>query len=138
MNSRSKFVTAVGIWCLLIVLAPLLMERAPMVSFFLYLLFSPICHQLPERSFFILGHQFAVCARCTGIYFGAFLGSFLAQRKSPPAIFLFLALVPMAVDGGSQLLWRESNNVLRFVTGAIAGFATIFYVYAGLMGKNSD
>ncbi|HEV2761866.1 MAG TPA: DUF2085 domain-containing protein, partial [Pyrinomonadaceae bacterium] len=29
-----------------------------------------VCHQLPERSFHVAGHPLAVCARCTGIYFG--------------------------------------------------------------------
>ena len=27
-----------------------------------------ICHRIPERSFFFRGHQFPVCARCTGFY----------------------------------------------------------------------
>ena len=26
-----------------------------------------ICHQMPERSFFLDGHQLPVCARCTGL-----------------------------------------------------------------------
>jgi uncharacterized membrane protein len=30
-----------------------------------------ICHQRPERSFFIHGQQLPVCARCTGLYLGA-------------------------------------------------------------------
>ena len=33
-----------------------------------------ICHQKPERSFFWDGHQFPVCARCTGIYLSAAAG----------------------------------------------------------------
>ena len=28
------------------------------------------CHQMPERSFFIRGKQFPVCARCTGVMIG--------------------------------------------------------------------
>ena len=27
-----------------------------------------ICHRKPEQSFFIKGHQFPVCSRCTGLY----------------------------------------------------------------------
>ena len=135
MKSRSSFVAAVGAWYALILLAPLLVDRVPAVSAFLYLFFSPICHQLPERSFFLAGHQLSVCARCTGIYFGAFVGSFFARPKSPPPLFLVAALIPMALDGGTQLLFRESTNVLRLATGLIAGFAVIFYVYAGIFSK---
>lgn len=134
MRSRSKFVAAVGAWCLLIVLIPLLVDRAPVIGF-LYLVFSPICHQLPERSFFLFGHQLPVCARCTGIYFGAFLGSFFARKESPHPLFLVAALIPLALDGGTQLLFRESNNMLRLGTGLIAGFAVVFYLYAGIFSK---
>ncbi len=135
MSSRSKFVAAVGVWCLLVILTPLLVERAPGVGGFLYLFFSPICHQFPERSFFVLGHQLPVCARCTGIYFGAFLGSFFARTESPPPLFLIAALIPMVLDGGTQLFFRESTNLLRLGTGFTAGFAAIFYVYAGFSSK---
>jgi uncharacterized membrane protein len=33
-----------------------------------------ICHQRPERSFFLDGHQFPVCARCTGLYLSGAAG----------------------------------------------------------------
>src|SRR5262249_26791053 len=36
--------------------------------------FSLVCHQMPERSFYLFGHPLAVCARCTGIYFGIAVG----------------------------------------------------------------
>lgn len=132
MKLRSKVITAIGVWCLLIVLAPLLMERAPTVSFFLYLFFSPICHQLPERSFFLFGHQLPVCARCTGIYFGAFLGSFCAREKAPPRWVFIGGVTPLVLDGVTQLFFRESTNVLRLITGLLAGFVVVFYLYAGL------
>src|SRR5687768_17707700 len=32
--------------------------------------FAVVCHQLPERSYFIFGHKLAVCSRCTGLYAG--------------------------------------------------------------------
>ena len=35
---------------------------------FVYAVGSVVCHQMPERSFFIDGRQLPVCARCTGLY----------------------------------------------------------------------
>ncbi len=36
----------------------------------IYRAFGTLCHQLPERSYFIDGHKLAVCSRCTGLYAG--------------------------------------------------------------------
>lgn len=33
------------------------------------------CHQMPERSFFISGYQFPVCARCTGVIISAIIAT---------------------------------------------------------------
>jgi uncharacterized membrane protein len=41
---------------------------------FAYAVGSVICHQLPERSFFIDGRQLPVCARCTGLYVSGAVG----------------------------------------------------------------
>ena len=35
---------------------------------------SVICHQLPDRSFFVDGRQLPVCARCTGLYLSGAMG----------------------------------------------------------------
>ena len=40
----------------------------------IYVVGSIICHQLPERSFFVDGQQLPVCARCTGLYASALAG----------------------------------------------------------------
>src|SRR5437660_2205706 len=52
------------------------------IRFTIYRAFSYLCHQLPQRSFYLAGHQFAVCARCTALYVGfaaASLGSPLVR-----------------------------------------------------------
>ncbi len=44
---------------------------------FIYAIGSVICHQRPERSFFLDGQQLPVCARCAGLYLSgavAFVG----------------------------------------------------------------
>lgn len=50
---------------------------------FVYAVSSLVCHQLPERSFYWGAAQFAVCARCTGIYIGAALAAVTAAAIDP-------------------------------------------------------
>lgn len=83
------------------------------------------CHQLPERSFFIKGYQFPICARCTGILIGyivaLIVNPFIVMPLWIPAL-----MVPMAIDGTVQLLTRyESNQFLRVTTGLLFGYAAI-------------
>jgi len=40
----------------------------------IYTFFSTTCHQEESRSFHIFGEMFAVCSRCTIIYFGFLAG----------------------------------------------------------------
>lgn len=82
-----------------------------------------LCHQKPERSFFWKGKQFPVCARCTGIYLGYLsfpLFNFEIIHLSSWISILLSA--PTLIDGLTQAFCkRESNNVLRLLTGLLAG-----------------
>src|SRR6185295_19740317 len=62
----------VTLWfCSLILAAPLAQASGhDRAADALYRSFGILCHQLPERSFFIDGYKLAVCSRCTGIYAG--------------------------------------------------------------------
>lgn len=85
------------------------------------------CHQLPERSFFLNGYQFPVCARCTGIIIGYLISFIYAILCSPLSVYLEIFLIiPMSIDGLLQLLTKyTSNNFKRFITGLLAGFGFI-------------
>src|SRR4051812_167741 len=89
-----------------------------------YAVGSLICHQRPDRSFFWQGHQFPVCARCTGIYLsGAFAivvwaGLKIARRWGPltidartARIALIVASAPtmLSLATGTIGLWDGSN-----------------------------
>lgn len=115
------------------------------VSLIIYTAFSKFCHQIRERSFEIAGHPFAVCARCTGIYFG-FAASVLIyplvrslkRTDAPARLWLLVALVPTAIDfslGFFGIL--ENTHLSRFLTGALLGGVTAFYVVPGLMDLSS-
>lgn len=92
------------------------------------------CHRKPERSFFIKGHQFPVCARCTGFYTTIILYTIYAYYVpivyTPEYIlFGFLLCVPTILDGMTQFLeFRESNNILRFLTGILGGIGLMIIV----------
>lgn len=94
------------------------------------------CHRMSERSFFLDGRQFHLCARCTGILLGILLSPLAIPFKSlfPPVFAAFLCLV--ALDGFTQLLsWRESNNFLRCFTGLFFGLSALPTVVS--LGANS-
>lgn len=86
------------------------------------------CHQRPDRSFFIKGRQFPLCARCTGILAGYILGIIIACVTCCTNYLWFLSLlIPMIIDGGIQLLFKiESNNLRRFITGLLGGIGIIY------------
>jgi uncharacterized membrane protein len=126
----------------LIVVAPLALAHGHDFSaLVIYTSFSKFCHQLPERSFYLDGHPLAVCARCTGIYFGFAAGALLypllrsLRREDAPARWwLLVALVPTALDFALDFSGILKNTHLtRSVTGALLGGATAFYVVPGLL-----
>ena len=106
---------------------------------FLYAVGSVICHQLPDRSFFIDGWQMPVCARCTGLYLGGTAGlagwcgwkiarGWRAVKAMPRTAIRLLIVsgVPTAVSiaGGVTGMWDGSNlsrAVLALPLGITAG-----------------
>lgn len=81
------------------------------------------CHQNPHRSFFFKEYQFPVCARCTGILFVKPLAWIINCKNQVPFEVALLMLMPMAVDGSVQYLFRiESSNTRRFLSGMLGGF----------------
>jgi uncharacterized membrane protein len=91
-----------------------------------YLIGDVNCHQQAERSYELNGNQLPICARDVGLLFGMVLGLalFILTRRPLPWIWLALLLVPMALDGGLQAISSyESNNLIRTMTGALAGIA---------------
>jgi uncharacterized membrane protein len=88
-------------------------------------LFSGICHQIPERSFFIFGYQMPLCARCTGIFLGSILFLMLFKRSSKKNLVFFLLLIlPMGLNiFFEKYLGWESYNIWRFITGLLYAYA---------------
>jgi len=89
------------------------------------------CHQMPERSFFIKGYQFPLCARCTGILVGELLALPLWMVYHPSVLVALFLIAPMAYDGIIQYRFLiMSNNRRRLVTGLLAGYGLMsFYIH---------
>ena len=154
----------------------------------IYLLYSPTCHQLPERSYFLFGPQHtytvseleaskaipaglnilqremlrtagtpatgykvALCERDLAIFGSLLLGGLIfgaarsilrrRGREVPrlPVLAYLAALVPMIIDGGTQLFGlRESDWVLRSITGALFGLASVWLAYPYIDSAMAD
>lgn len=99
------------------------------------------CHQLPARSYFFSGLQMPLCARCSGIYIGFVVPVLLLtvfyrgrQRRGwfslEAYIVLAIFVLLMVFDGLSSYAgFRESNNVLRIISGSAFGVAVGSFSY---------
>jgi uncharacterized membrane protein len=105
-----------------------------------YAIYSPLCHQLPDRSFEFLGFPMTVCGRCLGIYAGFVAGTLLypffrgfGRLDLPRPRVFFVLILPLAVDGLAGLLglW-ETPTLVRSVTGFIWGGILPFYFIPGV------
>ena len=89
------------------------------------------CHQMPERSFFIKGHQFPVCARCSGAFLGEVIAVLLILLKiNVNILWAIILLLIMGLDWFlQQINWIESNNIRRLITGILGGFGITYTYY---------
>ncbi len=102
-----------------------------------YLFFKPICHQQPERCFWLAGIALPVCARCLGVYLGAAWGIIAwglvrgpRCTKVPGEIWIGLGLMPLALDGLlNAVCLINTPSLARAGTGFLAG-ATLAAVLA--------
>ena len=165
---RRAFVAASIAWAVLLPIAPFAASQpapAPFwygLAFIVYGAGSFICHQLPARSFHTWSAQWPVCARCTGIYFGAAVAAVMAMvrfetvrlppsplrgyggpRKADPTyesvttrrarVLLIAAAVPTAVTLIYE--WTTGitpSNAIRALAGAPLGAAVAFIVVGAL------
>ncbi len=84
------------------------------------------CHQLPNRSFNILGNQMGICCRCMGLYLGVcFHGLYMLRCKQNFYIIL------SGVSAAAATIYCkkngiETNNISRFLSGALVGALVVF------------
>jgi uncharacterized membrane protein len=133
---------AATLFVMLIVVAPLAAASGHVnVAAVIYRGFAVICHQIPERSFFIDDHKLAVCSRCTGLYAGFLftlliypLVRSLRRTTAPARKWLFLAALPILIDFSLTFfgIW-ENTHASRLLTGLLLGSVSVFYVMPSIM-----
>jgi uncharacterized membrane protein len=136
-RARAVLAGIFGGICALIIAAPVMAHCGTSAAAAIYFYFFPICHQIPERSFSILGHPMAVCHRCSGIYIGLFLGSLIQNNfmhRSPRMrrIWVLAAMTPLLLDLVLPLtgIWK-GTWLIRFSTGMIFGMTAAWLVVRG-------
>ena len=117
----------------------------------LFLIYTPLCHQRPERSFYLFGYQVAYCHRCTAMYTSLLVAGLLfvplRRRIKPSPLWVGgLLLLPMLLDGGTHLIddllglgLRDGGDAigtlnfwLRMITGLLFAVAILIAVYPRL------
>jgi uncharacterized membrane protein len=128
-------------WLVCLFAAPVLPGWAGAI---LYAVGSLICHQLPDRSFYLAGYQLPVCARCLGIYVGAACGAALVWMRSrrwenplpvAPAtgrLLAFAAAAPTVLTVALEAagLWYPSNLVRAYAGFPLGGVVAFVVVNA--------
>ena len=91
------------------------------------------CHQRADRSFFLGCWQFPVCARCTGVMIGHFIGFHLALKKRISSWAAVCFCEVMLADWVLQAVGiRESTNGRRLVTGIAGGIGTTVLYFSAI------
>lgn len=100
-------------------------------------MFRNLCHQDPDRSFFINNLQMAVNSRCFGVFAGLLSGWTLIPlfvkvkfKKNPFLWLLLFALIIQIIDymGNHFGLWINSNES-RLILGCFLGFTASLSIY---------
>jgi uncharacterized membrane protein len=135
--------TLTMVWCFLFVVTPILCDSnvtGKKAGALIWLFFGATCHQMAERSFHLFGHPFAVCARCTGIYFGFLLGTILypffkkwENHALPSWKWLFWAALPAGLEFIlSKIGLLHVGLIPRSISGIIIGGTVAFFIIPAL------
>ena len=142
MNKKIIYFTVLllsFIWCFSIILAPYLKANKSGYNIFIYFFFSRICHQLPERSFYIFGEKFAVCERCTSIYFSFFVGTVLYPltkkiKSKHIKTCLLLSIIFIVIDFFFGYI-NFQNIYSIIISGSALGLCSSYFVIYGIINS---
>lgn len=97
-------------------------------------IYGNICHQNIEKTIYFNGNHFLICSRCSGIYVGILITSFLfifIQKKIKLKNgYLYLSVVPILLDiiFYSLGVYPYSKSI-AFITGWLLGSVGFLYIF---------
>ena len=116
-------------------LSPILLPGTdPLLNYSLDRIYSKVCHQESYKCIRIAEAEMFVCARCAGIYFGAFIISSLFLFRENPKLnikIFLLASIPLLAD--VIFTTTELYNYyqpIAFLTGLIFGSIICLFLIA--------
>lgn len=99
--------------------------------------YSIVCHVQPEKLFEYAGLHTLVCSRCAGIYFGAFISSFIILigfKKITSSKLLLLSSLPIFID---IILYSINiysySKYIALLTGLLLGSIGFFYIHSSFI-----
>lgn len=103
------------------------------LNHFFAIFYSPICHQSPERCIVINDIALLICARCSGIFFGALIISLLSlfywKKRNPPVKYIFISFFPLLLDVFLVMLGLYNySKTISFITGLVFGSTIFLYI----------
>lgn len=133
--------------CLTAVGGGLFNQTGPWFRHWQHKAFTGLCHQDPQRSFWINDTPMAVCSRCLGIYFGFtvlwilfplrihWVGSVKDYGKMILAGIVLLNILD--ITGNSLGLW-ENTLFSRYLMGMVIGMFAAIVLSLGFTGKQQQ
>lgn len=129
------------LWLLGIIITPILaasgIPAGQKIAAFTYFFYQPVCHQMPDRSFWLEGFTLAVCVRCFAFYLGGFLITFISLFRNKIQMWYFsiyiLLVAPAVIDFVLEKSGFYTNVIdLRIFTGLSLGFAIFHLLLASV------
>lgn len=122
---RFSIVSLLAIWIIGFLTPVVLKIDNLIIKFFITRIYSNLCHQEAEKCIAINNDSMLVCARCAGIYFGAFLAGLVSLLNKSNEIDLktiVIMILPLFMDVFFVTTGIYSySKIIAFITGLVFG-----------------